>query len=108
MAEFNTPTDVGNRALQHCGAELMDAVQGFTEVSKAARQVSFVYGKLRRAELERNVWTFAVKRTALRAIDANTMLLAPALWVSTATYFAGSVVSDGSGELWLSRIQNNP
>jgi len=107
MAQFQTPTDIGNRGLQYCGAELMDAVQGFTEVSKAARQVSFVYDKLRRAELERNVWTFATRRTALRAIDTNTMLLAPSLWVSTTSYFAGSIVSDGSNTNWISRIQNN-
>src|SRR5258705_11905318 len=107
MAEFNTPTDVGNRALQHCGAELMDAVLGFTEVSKAARQVSFVYGKLRRAELERNVWTFATRRTALRAIDATTMLLNPSLWVPTVTYFPGSTFSDGLGTLWGPPVANH-
>jgi hypothetical protein len=107
MAEFTTPADIGNRALQHCGAELMDAALGFTEVSKVARQTFFAYGKLRRAELERNVWTFATRRAALRAIDANTMLLRPSLWVSTTTYFAGSIVDDGSGTLWVSRIQNN-
>jgi len=88
MAEFLTPTDIGNRAAQHCGAEMMDAVLGFTEQSKVGRQVSFVYGKLRRAELERNVWTFATRRAALGAIDANTLLLAPTLWASTVTYFA--------------------
>lgn len=107
MVEFTSPTDIGNRALQHCGAELMDAVLGFTEVSKSARQLSFVYGKMRRAELERNVWTFATRRTALRAIDLNTMFLIPSLWVATVAYFAGSVVADGSGTLWTSRIQNN-
>jgi Flp pilus assembly protein TadG len=36
------------------------------------------------------------RHRALRAIDGNTMLLAPALWVSTTTYFTGSIVSDGS------------
>ena len=50
MAEFLTPIDIGNRALQHCGAEMMDASLGFTEPSKNARQVSFAYGKLRRYE----------------------------------------------------------
>lgn len=107
MAEFTTPTDIGNRAAQHCGAEMMDAVLGFTENSKLARQCSFVYGKLRRAELERNIWTFATRRAALRAIDTTTMLLTPAVWVSTVTYLAGSIVSDASGTAWISRIQNN-
>jgi hypothetical protein len=107
MAEHQTPVDIGNRAAQHCGAEMMDVTLGFSEVSKTARQISFVYGKLRRAELERNVWTFAVRHAALRAIDANTMLLQPTLWVSGITYFAGSIVNDGNGTDWVSRIQNN-
>jgi len=107
MAEFTTPTDIGNRAAQHCGAEMMDAVAGFTEDSKVARQIGFVYGKLRRAELRRNVWVCATRRAALRAIATTTMLLVAAQWVSDTTYFNGSIVDDGSGTLWISRIQNN-
>jgi hypothetical protein len=107
MPEFLTPTDIGNRALQHCGAEMMDPFKGFTEDSKQALQVSFVYGKLRRAELERNVWTFATRRAALRAIDTATMLLVPTLWAPATAYFRGSIVNDGTGTLWISRFQNN-
>ncbi len=107
MTEFLAPVDVGNRALQHVGAPLMDPVLGFTEQSLRAQAVSFAYGKLRRAELERNVWSFATRRTMLRAVDPNTMLLAPSLWNSFATYFVGSIVSDASGNLWQSRIPNN-
>src|SRR6266852_4246476 len=107
MSEFFTPTDIGNRALQHVGAPLMDPIQGFTEISIRAQAVSFCYGKLRRAELERNVWSFATKRAILRAVDPNTMLLAPTLWSSFATYFVGSIVSDASNNLWQSRIPNN-
>lgn len=109
MGEFQTPTDIGNRALQHCGVSLMDATSVFSasSTSKAARQIASCYGKLRRAELQRNVWVFATRRTALRAIDTNTLLLAPALWVSTTTYFVGSIVADASNNLWISRIPNN-
>src|ERR1700730_5333407 len=103
MPEFNTPTDIGNRAAQHCGAEMMDAVLGFAEISKTARQISFVYGKLRQAELQRRVWTFATRRVVLRARDTNTMRLQPSLWVSTTSYFAGSIVNDGSGTNWISK-----
>src|SRR5262245_4569431 len=107
MTEFLTPVDIGNRALQHVGAPLMDSVQGFTESSLRAQAVSFAYGKLRRAELERNVWSFATRRAIIRPIDTNTMLLAPSLWSSSATYFLGSIVSDTSNNLWQSRIPNN-
>lgn len=107
MPEFLSPTDIGNRALQHVGAEMMDATLGFTEDSKAARQISFVYGKLRRAELRRNTWTFATRRAALRAIDTTTMLLQAALWVSTTTYYRGQIVTDETNTLWISKVQEN-
>src|SRR5262245_37221166 len=104
---FKFPVDIGNRALQHCGAELMDAIQGFSENSKNAKEVAFCYDKLRRAELQRNVWTFATRRTALRAIDTETMLLRPSLWSSTTTYFKGSIVADETGYLWISNTASN-
>jgi len=80
---------------------------GFSEDSKIASEIAFCYGKLRQAELRRNVWTFACRRTMLRSIDANTMLLTPALWVSTTIYFVGSIVADQYGNNWISRIPNN-
>ncbi len=106
MVAYNFPVDIGNRALQHCGALRM-GVAGFSEGSKNAREVSFCYDKLREAELQRRTWTFATRRVVLRAIDTTTMLLAPALWTSVATYFVGSIVADQSGQLWISNIPNN-
>jgi hypothetical protein len=106
MAEYRIDTDVGNRALQHCGATRM-GYQGFSENSKNASEVAFCYGKLREAELRRNVWTFACRRTMLRSIDSNTMLLNTALWSPTTTYFVGSIVADQYANLWISRIPNN-
>lgn len=107
MPEFQSPADIGNRALQHCGADLMDATLGFTEQSQRARAVSFAYGKLRRAELAKAVWSFACKRTALRPIDGNTLLLAPSLWSESVTYFVGSIVTDANGTPWESKSRNN-
>jgi hypothetical protein len=107
MSEFFSPPDIANRALQHCGAEMMDPVLGFTENSKNARQTSFVYGKLRRAELRRNVWRFATRKAVIRPLDQNTLLLTPSLWVLATVYFVGSLVTDASGNIWQSRIPNN-
>lgn len=107
MTEFLTPTDIGNRALQHCGVPLLDPVLGFAENSQRAQQVGFVYGKVRRAELRRNLWAFATKEAMLRAIDSNTLLVSPSLWSSSLTYFIGSIVADQIGTLWKSRIPNN-
>jgi hypothetical protein len=69
--------------------------------------VSFAYPKLRVAELQRNAWVFAIREAILRAVDTDTMLIAPAMWSSVATNFVGQVVSDETGYLWGSRIPNN-
>lgn len=107
MSEFFSPADIGNRALQHCGAKMMSATAGFTENSVNARQVSFVYGKLRRAELRRNVWRFATRRAVLRAIDTTTMQIAASLWMPSVTYFVGSIVADQFTNLWISNTPDN-
>jgi hypothetical protein len=106
MAEFNSATDIGNRGLQHVGASLMGSL-GFAEQTKQARQVSFCYGKLRRAQLRENVWKFATRRAAIRPISASTMFLVPALWTQSTTYFRGSIVSDENGVPWRSKIPDN-
>jgi hypothetical protein len=105
--EFQKPEDIANRALQHCGTARLDQTLGFNEKSKNSRETAFAYGKLRRAELRRNVWRFATRRTVIRAIDGNTMRLDPALWSSTVTYFGGSIVADQSGNIWISNLANN-
>lgn len=105
--EFNTPVDIASSALQLCGQSRLDPIKGFTEPTKAARETSFAYGKMRRAELRRNAWRCAVKMAVLRAIDPNTRLLTPALWSPTSTYFANSIVTDQNNNLWISNTPNN-
>jgi hypothetical protein len=107
MAEFRSQTDIGNRALQHCGVPLMDPALGFSENSERAQQVANCYGKLRQAELRRNLWVFATKEAVLRAIDTNTMQVSPSLWSSGAVYFVGSIVADQNGTFWSSTTTNN-
>ena len=89
------------------GAERLDPVQGFNENSIRSQEVRFAYGKLRAAELERNVWAFATRRAIIRPIDSNTMMLSPTLWSSFITYFVGSIVADQFDNLWISNIPNN-
>lgn len=90
MGDFQTSVDVGNRALQHVGQPRMTSL---TQDYKGAAEVAFCIDKVRKAELQRNVWRFAIKNVALRAIDANTMLLVPAVYDPAKTYVVGSVVS---------------
>jgi hypothetical protein len=116
---FLTPVDIANRGLQHCGVDMMDPTLGFTEQSDRAAQTAFVYDKLRRSELRRNNWQFAIKRSVIRPIvfpdstDQNgnplqpTLMLNPQLWSSTQTYFVGSVVEDASGSFWMSLVPDN-
>ena len=59
MSRFLTPVDIANRALQHLGAKRINTTYGFTEDSRNASEIASCYDKLRRAELQRNVWTKA-------------------------------------------------
>jgi hypothetical protein len=127
MPAFRTPIDICNRGLQRLGAKRIDPVLGFTEQSKNASECSFAYDKLREAELQRNVWGFAVKRTILRPMNAlalqgmpfvtdptnsaqpvsPTMRIAPALWSSTTSYPAGALVTNIENTIWQSQAPDN-
>ena len=93
MAEYLTPIDIANRALDHCG---IPNIVAFTDNTKAADRTNAVYDKLRIAELRRNVWRFAVRKMALRAVDTTTMFLVPAAYDAAKTYPQGSIVSSAS------------
>jgi hypothetical protein len=107
MARPLSAVDIGNRALQHVGAELMDITLGFSENSKRAQHIANCYDSLRQAELQRVGWRFAIKKAALRAVDSNTMLLSAALWGSLITYSVNSIVIDQNNTYWRSLINNN-
>lgn len=106
MVAFRIPVDIANRALQHVGADRI-ATSDFSEVSKNCSEVAFCFDKLREAELQSRYWKFSIRRTVLRARDANTMLLAPSLWMNTTTYFIGAIIQDPSGNYWESNLANN-
>lgn len=89
-APFSTSVDIANRALQHCGAS---RITSFTDGSRNASEVAFVYDKVRVAELRRNVWRFAIRKAILRPVDITTMLLVPAAFNPANSYIFGSIVS---------------
>ena len=109
MPEFNSPFDVGVRALMRVGSPqgATGSNPAFPGSAKAAGLLAACYGKLRRAELRRNIWTFATRRTAIRGLDTNTLMLAPSLWSSSVTYFVGSIITDANGTYWQSVRTNN-
>lgn len=101
---FIDSLDIANRACQHLGAT---RIASPTEDSVNNAEISFAYDKLRRAELRRNTWRFAIKVAVLRPIDTTTFLLSPAPWNSGVQYLPGSIVADDNGQLWVSNQANN-
>lgn len=89
MFLFSQPTDILNRALQHLE---MPRIWSLAEATGPAQELAFMYDKLRRAELRRNVWKFATRRTALYAVDATTYRIVFLPWLTTNTYTYGHVV----------------
>ncbi len=102
-AGFLTPLDIINRALQHAG---VDRIYSLADLSMQAQEVGFAYDRVRRAELRRNVWRFAVRRAWLWPLDTTSLLLKPGAWASGTTYNLGDMVSGGS-LYWTSRIASN-
>lgn len=106
---FLDSLDIANRALDHLGLPHILAVD---EDSTRNSTIAGVYDKLREAELRRNVWKFAKRRTYVRAITATSRLLRPRAWVENETYLPGAIVADANGALWISweadNYQNEP
>ena len=82
--------DIANRALGHLGAP---PVYSPTENSKNARIMSQLYHKVRQYEMRRNVWRFATRRVALRAMTPTTMKFTPETWQQYNVYVQGSIVN---------------
>ena len=96
--------DIANRALFHLGAV---RIQSITENSKNNATMTFLYDKLRDAELRRNVWRFAIRRTIIRPITTTTLLIQPTLWSASLLYLPGAIVSDNNGAMWISTTAEN-
>lgn len=93
---YQTPVDIGNRALQHCGAL---RITDFTDDSKNAAAVAFVYDKAREAELRRSLWVFATKKAVLRPIDTTTLFPVIPDWAAGSYTLAQ--VAKHNGSAWI-------
>ena len=100
MQAFQTVEDIINRALQHLQLPRVGSQNNF---SQAAVEMKFAYNKVRQAELERNLWTFATRRQRLRAVSHSTQLVKPLLWNATTAYPAAAVVAYPLATYWVSR-----
>lgn len=104
---FRNPVDIANRGLQLLGATRISDTLGFTEDSKNASAMAFVYDKLRRVELRKAHWKFSTRKTALRAISSTSVVIQPTLWSSGTTYWPGSIAADTANTWWISNSQDN-
>lgn len=96
MSGFVTPLDIWNRALQHIGSF---RVSYLLELTSQANEIRYCYDKLRLAELQRNLWGFATRRTVMRALTNTMLVWTPPAWVAATTYAAGAITSY-SGSYW--------
>lgn len=101
---FLDSLDIANRALQHCG---VNPILSVTEDTTNNNEVSAVYDKVRRAELRRNAWRFAIRKTVIRPMTSTTLEIAPSLYNSAQTYMQGELVTDSNNLIWISTAVDN-
>lgn len=103
---FLTPEDIANRALQHVGTTYITTLGAAGDDTKQNDEVSRVFHKVRRAELRRNVWRFAVRKSRLFPLTTSMFLFTPSTWLVGTTYAAGAIVNY-AGQLWVSKNGGN-
>src|SRR5580658_5005287 len=98
---FLTSLDVANRSCTILG---QTNITSPTEDSVKCTALTDAFDKLRRPELRRNIWVFAIRKCVLRPIQIfqaavgttpavlPTMLLVPPSYSSTETYTPGAIV----------------
>lgn len=102
---FLDSLDIAKRVCQHVGVRQIQTVD---EDSKANEEITLAYDKLRRSELRRNVWRYAIRRVILRPIVmGETMIVQPADYSATTNYMPGSIVTDENEQMWVSIVPDN-
>jgi len=100
MSIFAQPVDIVNRGLQRLG---IPRITSLTEDSKQASEANACYDDLRRAELARNPWCFALRRIVLYPVSLSTMAITFPAFDAAQNYQAGAIVSS-NGQLWQAPI----
>lgn len=89
--DYEVPLDIAIAACDHMGAT---PITSFQQNSKVAARLSFRYDKVRKYELERNLWVFSIRNAVTRPLDITSMTVTFGTWSATATYVLGSIVLD--------------
>lgn len=101
---FLDSLDIANRALNHLG---VNPILSVTEDTTNNNEVAAVYDKVRRAELRRNSWRFAIRKTVLRPVTPTMLELNPGLYSATQVYMQYELARDVNGQIWISLIPDN-
>lgn len=83
---MTTETQVANRGLQRIGAGRIVDGALWTEDSKNASEIRDCYDMLRRSELRRNVWRYAIRTEVLRKMTATTKVIFYPEWDARVDY----------------------
>lgn len=94
--DYQVPVDIANAACDYLGAS---QIATFQDNTKVATRLSSRYDKVRKYELERNLWVFSIRKAVLRPLDSTSMTVTFAVWDATKTYVLGSTVTQG-GRIW--------
>lgn len=106
MTAFSSEIDIINRALTKAGAS---RIATLTDDTPNASESTALYDKVRRAELRRNPWRFAIRKSALRPVgDFNaSKFVTFGTWSNGTTYAVNDVVTGSDGRVYFSRAGSN-
>ena len=100
-----TETAIANRALQYVGGTLLTDI--WADTSRNAAAIQACYHMVRRAEMRRNVWRFAIRETVLRALDRNTRVVTFGSYDSTVSYAQYDIVLGSDSRVYFSLEASN-
>jgi hypothetical protein len=96
--DYEVPLDIANAACDYLGTS---QITSFQQNNKVANRLSFRYDKVRKYELERNLWVFSIRKAVISPVDTTTMSVTFGTWNAAATYVLGSVALDpATGKLY--------
>lgn len=110
-AIIQSETEIANRALQYTGGKAL--VNVWTDTGKNATEIQNAYHMVRRAELRRNVWRFAIRNIAIRALVFTTLGLITSrtitfgTWAVGTSYAVGDIVLGSDGVTYQSKTSSN-
>lgn len=109
MSNPITATDIANIACQKVGAARIATGALLTENSRQASEIRACYDMLRRFELRRNVWRFAIRTTALRPMDSgnNSKIITFGAYNALTAYAINDIIVGDDGQIYFSRIAAN-